>query len=288
MKYNVTFDCSVSYEYELGKANSLVIDYYYKSRPLINTNEDLIVSNVDGVNTLVSTETFKYVRLLSEPTHINNDDTSFVVLTPNKKRTIRYFSQLLVSNNSYTASVRVKNNSNINYYSDELIFIRFISYRNNIYSKDIFINNKDELHSKVNVGFSTRATISRHTKDIDIPNKLVNVSDTYKMESKYTTEVPVRGTSGIIVHHPCYEKFTDNIKQLIIPVKVGKYTTILEFPDDITIEYIYRLPYGLKYDSNKIYGRILFNTQHTLKVFLSDNTVIKVTLKPVITDKFIF
>ena len=69
-------------------------------------------------------------------------------------------------------------------------------------------------------------------------------------------------------------------------VPVGEYTTIFRIPDEVD-EYILEVrnkPFGIQYDTKRIFGRLISLKEHQLIVKLVSGKILKLTLRPYLTE----
>jgi len=82
----------------------------------------------------------------------------------------------------------------------------------------------------------------------------------------------------------CFKNLNGNsslIDTFIVRYLPGEYQIIYEVPDEsINIISVYNIPIGLKYDTQRVYGRIIQTSETYFVVRLSNGKYIKVILKP--------
>ena len=79
----------------------------------------------------------------------------------------------------------------------------------------------------------------------------------------------------------------EGIQEFIIPIPLGKKTDILQLPEEETIKFIENKPFGIYYENDKVWGRILTNKEYLpLVIVTSKGRVLKIKLKPHISNTF--
>ena len=74
----------------------------------------------------------------------------------------------------------------------------------------------------------------------------------------------------------------NKLEEIVIPVRVGEFYRFFESKKRIID--IYNKPFGIKFNDKSIYGRLITLDEVTMIVKFEDSSVIKLTLKPYITD----
>jgi hypothetical protein len=82
--------------------------------------------------------------------------------------------------------------------------------------------------------------------------------------------------------------YVGSIPKLEIPVKVGEFTRIVSFEEEI--EKIYNKPFSVAFAGNEVYGRLIKEKPVTMRVFFKSGKVMDITLVPYKSEliKFIF
>ena len=75
-----------------------------------------------------------------------------------------------------------------------------------------------------------------------------------------------------------------NIQEITIGIPVGEFVTFFETPKDITITKIYKKPFTVTYTETSISGRFLTTDTREMIVKLSSGQVIKLKIKPQLTQ----
>lgn len=136
--------------------------------------------------------------------------------------------------------------------------------------------------------------LTNETKQIENVNNYPFASDIYSSANNIfyiTTYVTTYSLSGNVIDKCIIQSLqSGSIKRLIVPVKIGEYGDIIKLEDDVdlTILTVTPLPYGLKYDGKKIYGRVLIDKKYEMNVRFSDKTVITIILEPIGIEKYSF
>jgi len=112
--------------------------------------------------------------------------------------------------------------------------------------------------------------------------QVIRADKTADKQTPYKATVIVKGLMPNYYSMNICDSGQNKLEEIVIPVRVGEFYRFFESKKRITD--VYNKPFGVKFNDKSIYGRLITLDEVTMIVKFEDSSVIKLTLKPYITD----
>lgn len=228
------------------------------------TNNDLLIGElntniISPINNIINNEIYFYLADIID----SNSNIDSNIYTSNE-----YFGQVLIGYNIYDLE------NLIHRFSIEVL-------DNALYKYNIEFNG-DNMYLYTYNGFN-------YIIDICLMNEGFYIYDVYGAlkSDENIFSFYVNGYLNAKADNICLNRGLANngLSEIVVYYNVGEYNTIFELTDKyiqqgIIIRNVLYKPYGVRFNSQKVFGLLIQNTIHDMYVVLSNGELIKVTLKP--------